>query len=59
VRGKMFDILSSDVLDRASCTSIFLLEDEYRYAIHLDTFEAHKVRYIRHYFCPVEKRSLP
>jgi hypothetical protein len=54
VRGKMFDILSSDVLDRASCTSDFLLEDEYRCLIHLHTFEAHKVRYIRRYFYPVE-----
>ena len=55
MRGKMLDILSSDVLDRASCTSVFLLEDEYRYLIHLHTFEAHKVRYIRYYIYPVQR----
>lgn len=55
MRGKMFNILTSDVLDRASCTSVFLLEDEYRCLIHLHTFEAHKVRYIRHYFYPVQR----
>jgi hypothetical protein len=40
---KMFDVLSSGVLDRAPCTSVFLLEDEYRYLIHFHTFEAHKM----------------
>jgi len=54
VPGKMFGILSSDVFHRASFTSVFLLEDEYRCLIHLHTFEAHKVRYIRHYFYPVQ-----
>jgi hypothetical protein len=59
VRGKMFDILSSDVLDRAFCMSVFLLEDEYRCLIHLHTFEAHKMRYIRHYFYRVKRWSSP
>ena len=56
---KMFDILSSDVLDRASYMSVFLLEDEYRCLIHLHTFEAHKMRYIRHCFYHVKRWFLP
>jgi len=55
MRGKMFNILSSDILDTASCTSVFLLGDEYRCLIHLNTFEAQKLRYVRHYFYRVKR----